>query len=333
MSTKHPHISIIIPCLNEGDFIESCINSLIQGNYPSELLEIIIVDGGSTDNTIKIVNSINKNGASIKILNNPKQIVPTALNIGVASSTYDIILLAGAHAIYDANYISQSVKTLLNEKCSSVGGVITPTARTFTGKAIAIGTSSKFGIGNAKYRYAKEKQESDTVFAGCMRKESINRIGGFNEAWVKNQDYEFNHRLRDKVGPIILDPQVKCQYFCRENISSLAKQYFSYGYWRFNTLKQHPNSFTVRQAAPLALFSALTISLVLLILNSNLGLIFPLFYLVSTIIASIWISISNNVLKYIVILPIIFITLHLSWAMGFVTNAFNTLKNKIIALV
>ena len=310
MPKKLPPITILIPTLNEANFIENCIHSLLNGNYPKELIEILIIDGNSSDKTRLIIESISKQNKRVFFLENSKKIVPAAMNIGINAASNEIIVWAGAHALYDTNYLLYSVTTLLKDKCSSVGGIITPTAKTFTGKAIALATSSKYGIGNAKYRYAKEKQTVDTVFAGCWRKKDALKIGGFNEQMIRNQDYEFNYRLRTKIGKIILDPRIKCQYFCRETIPDLAKQYFSYGYWRFNTLKHHPNSFTIRQAAPLILFFGLFSSLTVALVNLKLASIFPLFYIASTILASMLIATSNKKLKYILILTIIFITLH-----------------------
>jgi len=320
----------LIPTLNEENFIEDCIYSLINGNYPNKLIELIVIDGGSTDQTLDRIAKLDKGQCSIKCIHNDKKIVPSAINMGGASASNDVILLAGAHAIYHEDYILYSVETLISEQCASVGGVITPIAKTPKGKAIALATSSKFGIGNAKYRYAKDKQSVDTVFAGCFLKSSIDEIGGFNEKWVRNQDYEFNFRLRAQVGKIILDPRIKCQYYCRETITSLSNQYRDYGYWRFYTSLRHPSSFTIRQAIPNLLLLGLFISLVITLCGSWLGIVLPLIYLCANIAASIQLCFERNDYQHLMLFVIIFTTLHLSWALGFFKGALTWLKTKLL---
>ncbi|MFT6045961.1 MAG: succinoglycan biosynthesis protein ExoA, partial [Arenicella sp.] len=228
-----PEISIIIPTLNESAFIVECVESLLLGNYSTKRIELLIIDGGSTDDTVAKAEDLSRRYPSVKVLRNPMIIVPAAMNIGVRAASYDLLMWCGAHAIYDKDYVNLAVNTLLEESgAASVGGVISPIAKTATGKAIAIATSSKFGIGNAQYRYATTRQHVDTVFGGCFYKASIHKIGGFNQAWVRNQDYELNYRLRTQVGPIVLEPGIRCQYYCRESIAQLSKQYFAYGFWR-----------------------------------------------------------------------------------------------------
>ena len=332
MSPSLPPISVLIPTFNEENFIKECLFSLVNGNYPTNLLEIIVIDGGSNDNTVEYIKTLSKSHTFIKCLHNPKKIVPSSMNIGLKKAKNDIVIRADAHALYDENYLVQSVLTLLEENCASVGGVITPIAKTVTGKAIAVATTSKFGIGNAKYRYAKKRQSVDTVFAGCWKKQNVEKIGGFNENWVRNQDYELNCRLRAEIGKIILNPNIKCQYYCRETIPSLFKQYFSYGFWRFYTFRQHPSSFTVRQAAPLLLLLGLIVSTLLCLYSVKLGLVIPATYVCANIIASLQLSLKNKNLKLLGLLPIIFMTLHLSWALGFtksaIQSAFKNIKNQ-----
>lgn len=331
MSLHIPHISIIIPTLNESGFIVNCVESLLLGEYPSEKIEVLIIDGGSNDGTIDQVNTLCSKHSNIRLIENPKKIVPAAMNIGVAAASNDILMWCGAHAIYDKTYIKNSVRTLLEESnAASVGGVITPIANTRTGKAIAIATSHKFGIGNAQYRIANKRQTVDTVFGGCFYKSSVLKIGGFNENWIRNQDYEFNHRLRSLVGPIVLDPNIRCQYFCRESISALWKQYYHYGFWRLNTLIKHPSSFRLRQAAPVLLCFGLGLSLILIVKGSIIGLIIPIAYTGIGILISCHMSLKKKQASLLIYLPIIFATLHLSWGLGFIKNSFNTIYLRLL---
>ena len=251
------------------------------------------------------------------------------MNIGILAAKHKLLVWCGAHAIYDQDYLKNSVLVLLEEvDCSSSGGIIQPIAKTSTGKAIKIATMSKFGIGNAHYRHAKRRQYVDTVFGGCFYKESIEKVGGFNEKWVKNQDYELNYRLRTHIGKIVLDPSIKCQYYCRETIPMLAKQYFSYGFWRCKTVLKYPSSFTFRQAIPVILVLGLALSLILTIYNPIIGWLSPTIYLATTLIMSMILAIKYKQLNLLAYLPIIFPTLHISWGVGFIKGCFNHNSNK-----
>ncbi|NNC99273.1 MAG: glycosyltransferase [Gammaproteobacteria bacterium] len=325
MITTLPAVTVIIPTFNEESFIVECINSLVDGNYPLERMELLVVDGHSNDQTQKKVLDLAAEHGIIKLLQNPKRIVPAAVNVAIAAATHDILVWVGAHAIYDADYLVNSVKVLVEEDCASAGGIITPVGKSIVGKAIAAATASAFGVGKPKYRHADKRQAVDTVFGGCWRKENIVKIGGFNEQWVRNQDYELNCRLRELVGEIILDPGIRCQYYCRESIPALARQYYDYGYWRFRTFLKHPESFTTRQAAPLLLFAGILISPALSYFNPVLASLVPLTYGLALISVGAMLSVKHRQPLYAFLLPVIFATLHLCWAVGFIKSGLQNL--------
>ncbi len=330
MPTHLPSISIIIPTFNESGFIVDCIKSIAEGNYRLDKIEILVIDGGSEDDTIDQVRSLSIDSLDITLLKNNKKITPAAMNIGIEAAKHELLMWCGAHAIYDENYVLNSVKTLLSEPdAASVGGVISAIAKTRTGKAIAIATSSKFGIGNAQYRYATKRQYVDTVFGGCFFKNNLIKVGGFNEAWVRNQDYELNHRLRSQIGPIVLEPSIRCQYFCRESISKLSKQYFNYGFWRFNTLLKHPSSISYRQVAPVLLCLSLAASITLITLGHVIGWLIPLIYSSACLAISIKLALDSKQAHLLIYLPIIFAALHISWGTGFIKNAIQTTMSNV----
>ena len=327
-----PPVSIVIPTFNEEGFIDQCLQSLLSGSYPAELLEILVVDGGSEDKTRDQILEIAKQHPSIRILENKKKIVPAAVNLGVAQAQHDIILWLGAHAKYDHDYITNSVRCLTSNHCVGVGGVISPLGITDTGKAIARATMSRFGIGNAKYRLAKSKQVVETLFGGCWYKDTFLEVGGFDESWVRNQDFEFNYRLR-KQGDLILDPSIKCQYFCRNSLSGLTRQYFQYGFWRIQTMLRYPNSIMLRQLAPIGLVVVLFFSVILLLFKSSTGLLVPVAYSLGILAASILASSREGGAKQFFLLLIIFPILHLAWGVGaiwgLITRLFRSnLRNK-----
>jgi len=325
MDANLPPVSVLIPALNEAGYIKQCIESIISGSYPSEKLEVLVIDGGSADDTIPCARMADLKSASLRIVRNQKKIVPAAMNIGLAEATNEVIIWVGAHAIYSSRYIETLVTTLTKRNCGSVGGLLLPRGETLIGKSIAAATSSKFGIGNAKYRFAKDVCEVETVFGGCWYRSDIIKIGGFNENWVRNQDFELNTRIRKLIGPLVLNPAAQCHYFCRQSFKSLAKQYFQYGYWRWKTVLTHRDTFSARYAAPPFLLLSLFMSLVMALAGLKFWFWVPSFYLATLLAHSVFLTVRHKNLFFLILLPVTLMIVHLTWATGFYSGFFNSL--------
>lgn len=301
---------------NEEEFISKCLDSVLFNDYPHEKLEILVIDGNSTDQSVDIVRKYVNKYPFIRLLNNPKIITPAAMNIGIREAKGDIIIWLSAHAIYDRNYIKNSIRLLKETGAASVGGVLEPVGGTYISKSIAVGLSSPFGVGDAHYRYATKNQWVDTVFGGTWYKKTLVGIGGFNEEWVVNQDYELNYRLRQNGGGIYLSPSISCRYFVRDSLSKLFKQYFRYGMWKVKTLVAFPDSIRWRQLAPPLLLIGLMVSSILFYLGVNLWWIIPFAYLSACVGVSFSIA-TRMGFAFFPLVPVVFIILHLSWGTGF----------------
>ena len=328
----YPLVSVVIPFKNEERHIYDCIHSLLEGGYPKDKVEFLLVDGGSDDASVANIHSVDISPASLKIIENPKIIVPAGMNLGIAAAKGEVIIWAGAHAHYLPKYIELSIELLIAKNAASVGGVIIPKGISPTGRAIAMAASNPFGVGNAKYRYTDEPGWVDTVFGGCFRKKDILAIGGFNEDWAVNQDGELNYRLRSQVGGIYLCPDIKCEYFVRESYGALATQYFRYGRWRTKTLFQHIGSFTLRQAAaPLFVLGVLGC-----IVYSPVSLV-PFLALLLIYSATGFLFIHKQYKKSIAIVEAArvlaaFLTMHLSWGLGFIAGVALAMGQRIMSV-
>ena len=182
-------VSIIIPCGNEEKYISKCLDSLLDNNYPKGLIEIFVIDEISEDNTKKIIKKYIEKYSFIKLLNNSKRIVPTALNIGIKEVRGDIVIRIDAHSIYPSNYIEKLVLWIRESKTDNVGGIcITkPGAETAIARAIAVILSHPFEVGKGLFRIGiKEPKYVDTVPFGAYRREVFNTIGLFNERLIRN---------------------------------------------------------------------------------------------------------------------------------------------------
>ncbi len=253
MSESQPLVSVIVPCRNEGRWIAACLQSILDNDYPKDRLEILVVDGMSTDDTPAVVESMAAQHPQLRLVPNEKKITPTALNRGIAAAKGGIIVRMDAHVEYPHNYISSLVALLQQSGADNVGGICRtlPAGDTAMAKAIALGMSHPLGVGNSHFRIgSNEDRWVDTVPFGCYRREVFDRIGTFDEELVRNQDDELNLRLIKHGGRILLSPRVVCNYFARDSLSKLWRMYYQYGYFKPLVVRKVGGVMTLRQLAP-----------------------------------------------------------------------------------
>jgi len=318
---RYPYVSVLVPIRNEEHYIARCLDSILSNDYPRDRLEILVIDGMSTDRSREIIQHYIKQYPFIRLLENPKRIQAAALNIGLQEAKGEIIIRMDAHTIYAPDYIRWCVELLETTEAANVGGLQRAVGTNYVSNAIAIATTTPFGVGNAYFRYAEKEMWVDTVYLGAWRKSTLEALGGFNEEWVVNEDYELNYRLRKAGGKILLSPKIKCWYYVRPSLKALARQYFRYGFWRVKTFVTYPDSLRWRQLAPPALVVALLLSLGVLPVNWILGITTPTLYLAANLLTSTWIA-SRRGWKYLPLLPLVFATIHLSWGIGFLSGLF-----------
>jgi glycosyltransferase involved in cell wall biosynthesis len=327
MKLSLPVVSVIIPARNEEDYIEQCLDSVLDNDYPREKLDIAVVDGMSEDKTREIVAEYSAKHKFIKCMENPERIAPTALNIGIKNAVGDVIIRMDAHNLYESDYISKCVKYLGETDADNVGGIwITiPGKNTAMARAIAFVLSSPFGVGNAYFRIGSTRPRYvDTVPFGCYKREVFENVGFFNEELVRNQDIEFNARLRKHGGKILLVPEIKSYYHARPTLWKLCSQNWRNGVWNIYLTRIVPRALSTRHLIPLlfvlGLLGCLAISLFF-----RLGVI-PLMlicgsYLLTSLVFSVRIGLRQGV-RYIPILPVVFFSLHFSYGSGMLWGIF-----------
>lgn len=317
-----PCVSIVMPLRNEEHFIVRCLNSIIDNDYPHDRVEILIVDGMSTDQSRDIVKRYSKRYSNIKLLENPKKIRVTANNVGIRAALGEIIISMDAHVIYAPDYIRRCVELLQTTGAANVGGIQKAVGYNYATRAIALATTTPFGIGDAEFRYSKKEKWVDTVYLGAWYKKTLEKVGLFNENWVRNGDYELNYRLRKTGGRILLSPKIKCQYFVRGSLTKLAKQYFKYGMWRVKTIVTHPYSIRWRHLLPPALILWLILSPILLAFGIKIWWLPIVSYLLYTIITSFGLALLNGLSYFPLLIPTLWI-LHICWGVGFYCGLFS----------
>lgn len=276
---ENPLISVIVPVFNEARFIRSFMQCLLQQDYPKDKVQVLLVDGGSQDDTLQILQKFALEHPNLHILSNPHRFVPQALNLGLEKASGQVIVRMDVHASYPGDYLSCLVQGLQDTGADNVGGIwqTLPGAKGKMAKGIALALSSPFGVGGALYRIGAKMQtplEVDTVPFGCYQKEVFERIGRFDEDLLRNQDDELNARLIQAGGKIVLLPWVKIGYYARSSLASLARKMYQYGYYKPLVSKKLGRPATWRQLAPPLLVLALILGLALALVWSWVGYAF-----------------------------------------------------------
>ena len=255
-----PTVSVIVPCRDEERYIARCLDSIAATDYPRERLEVLAVDGVSEDRTRAIVADYGARYPFIRLLDNPGRIPPTAVNTGIRAARGEILVRVDAHGVYPPNYIPALVAALEQTGADSVGGVLVtlPANDTAIAQGIAIAMSHPFGVGNSYFRVGvREPRWVDTIAFFCCRRETFDRVGLFDETLARDEDSEFNGRLIQAGGRILLVPHVTAHYYARDSLWQLARMYHQYGYSKPLVARKLGRVTTVRQLVPAGFVTAL----------------------------------------------------------------------------
>jgi len=277
MTALRPFVTVIVPCRNEAHFIVRCLDTILATDYPHDRLEVLVVDGRSDDGTREIAADYVARSPILRLLDNPRQIVPTGLNLAIAAARGDLILRLDAHVEYTPTYISQLVAALERTGADNVGGriVTLPANRTPTARAIAIALSHPLGVGNAYFRTGTgtgAPRWVDTAGFGIYRREVFDRIGLFDEDMVRNQDGELDFRLLKAGGRILLLPDAVAYYYARSTLRQLARMLYQYGYYKALTAKKVGRIMTGRQLIPPLFVSSLAVTAVASVMFRTAGI-------------------------------------------------------------
>lgn len=328
-------VSVIVPCYNEQETIGSLLAAVLAQTYPRRQLEVVIADGLSQDNTRTVITEFGRAhpDLTLRLVDNPQRTIPSGLNTAIGSSRGDIIVRLDAHSIPIPEYVERCVQAIERGRGSNVGGVwmIRPGNGGWMARGIAAAAGHRLGAGDALYRVGAREGPVDTVPFGAFRKSLVDKLGGFDETLLTNEDYEFNARVRRDGGVIWLDPGIRSTYIARSSLSQLARQYWRYGYWKFQMLRRHPSTLRWRQALP----PALVLSVVLLTIAAILWpkiLILPVIevgaYLLALLAAGLDMAWRAHDAGLILSGMLAIATMHFAWGSGFLWSLGTGWSNK-----
>jgi succinoglycan biosynthesis protein ExoA len=319
-----PSVSIIVPCFNEHATIKKLLEAIYAQTYPRADLEVVIADGMSTDRTREEIAAFADAHPDLHIalVDNPKRIIPAALNSALAEAQSEVVVRVDAHAQPYPDYIERSVAALYAGLGDNVGGVweIHPGANTWIAASIAAAAAHPLGVGDALYRHAEKAAEVDTVPFGAFKRELLALVGFYNEELLTNEDYEFNARIRKSGGKVWLDPAIRSIYFARPTLGALAKQYARYGFWKWRMLRRYPDTLRWRQGIPplfvLSLVGLGALAIFLAAFRILLAVEIAI-YLLALLAVGFQTTLRRKKIAYSVGMPLAMGTMHLSWGAGF----------------
>lgn len=256
-----PSVTVVVPVRNEAKHIEDCVRALLDQHELPSRYEIIVVDGESDDGTRDILDRLAAADSRLRILSNPKRIVPTALNVGIRSSTGDIIIRVDGHTIVAPDFVRQNLQ-LLDEhpEAWSVGGPIAHRGSSDRARGIAAAMSSPVGVGGASHRFENYEGYAEGTAFPAFRRWVFDKVGLFDEDLVRNQDDELNFRITRGGGLVFISPRVKHTYYVRDSFLALFQQYLQYAYWKVVVMRKHGAVISPRHLVPGAFVVAMPVA-------------------------------------------------------------------------
>lgn len=320
-------VSVIVPCRNEARYLPHFLDSLLAQDLGPEVdCEILIADGMSDDGSREILAEWHPRFKSLTILDNPQRFVSNGLNAAIRLARGEVIVRMDVHSDYAPDYIRQCMFALEQSGADNVGGPAVASGRTYVERAACLAHQSPFGCGGARFHNPSYEGYADTVMFGCWRKATLERLGGFDEEFIRNQDDELNLRITRGGGKIWQTPKIRLLYHPRSSIRALARQYAQYGYWKTYVLRKHKIPASWRHLVPGTFVAALVIAGVsapFSVFGRYLlaGLVSS--YALANITASILACRNLKDLVLLPILPLVFAAYQLSYGLGFLRGLFD----------
>ncbi|MFJ3304943.1 glycosyltransferase family 2 protein [Streptomyces sp. NPDC086549] len=328
-----PAVSVIMPVLNEERHLRGAVQAILAQEYAGEM-EVVIALGPSTDRTDEIAAELvretapNKN-KRVHTVPNPTGRTPAALNAAIKASRHPVVVRVDGHGMLSPNYIATAVRLLEETGAQNVGGIMHAEGENDWEHAVAAAMTSKIGVGNAAFHTGGEAGPAETVYLGVFRREALERQGGYNEEFIRAQDWELNFRIREAGGLIWFSPELKVSYRPRPSVKALAKQYKDYGRWRHVVARYHEGSINLRYLAPPAAVCAIAAGIVIGAALTPLGFAIPGGYLAAIVAGSVPAG-KGLPSKARLQIPVALATMHMSWGWGFLTSP-KSLARKVIA--
>lgn len=323
-----PAVSVIMPVLNEERHLRNAVRHILEQEYDGEM-EVVIALGPSADRTDEIAAELVAEDPRVHTVPNPTGRTPAALNAAIKASRHPVVVRVDGHGMLSPNYIATAVRLLEETGAQNVGGIMHAEGENDWEKAVAAAMTSKIGVGNAAFHTGGDAAPAETVYLGVFRREALEQQGGYNEEFIRAQDWELNFRIREAGGLVWFSPELKVSYRPRPSVRALAKQYKDYGRWRHVVARFHQGSINLRYLAPPIAVVAIAAGIVVGAAVTPWAFVIPGGYLAAIVAGSIPAGKGLPVPARLRV-PVALATMHMSWGWGFLTSP-RALAKRVIA--
>lgn len=317
-----------MPVLNEERHLRNSVRHILEQDYAGEL-EVVIALGPSTDRTDEIAAQLVAEDPRVHTVPNPTGRTPAALNAAIKASRHPVVVRVDGHGMLSPNYIATAVRLLEETGAVNVGGIMHAEGENDWERAVAAAMTSKIGVGNAAFHTGGQAAPADTVYLGVFRRAVLEQQGGYNEEFIRAQDWELNYRIREAGGLIWFSPELKVSYRPRPSVRTLAKQYKDYGRWRRVVARYHQGSVNLRYLAAPGAVLAIAAGVVVGAVVTPLGFVVPGGYAAAIVLGSLPAG-KGLPAGARVRIPVALATMHMCWGWGFLTSP-RSLARKVIA--
>jgi glycosyltransferase involved in cell wall biosynthesis len=314
-----PGVSVVMPVLNEEEHLESAVATVLGQDYDGPL-EVVLALGPSTDGTDDVAAGLAAGDARVRLVRNPTGATGAGLNRAVAASQHEVVVRLDGHALVPSSYVRTAVETLERTGADNVGGVMAAEGVTDFQRAVACAMTSRLGVGQASFHVGGEEGPAPTVYLGAFRRSVLEKLGGYDETFLRAQDWELNHRIRDSGGLVWFTPAMTVTYRPRSTLRALAKQYADYGRWRRVIMREHQGTASARYLAPPAAVLAVAAGTVLGLAGWRPALVAPLGYAGAVLAGSAVLG-RDLPPRAQAWLPVVLATMHGSWGVGFLSSS------------
>jgi GT2 family glycosyltransferase len=319
-------VTVIIPCRNEAQHLENCLQSLLTQQEMSGRMEILVIDGRSEDSSAEIVKKFEQGYPHVRLIDNPRQTTPAARNIGIREASGDYICIVDARNKLSPRYLTDGIHRLLSSpSIVCIGGQLLGRGKSRQGDVVALAMKSPFGVGARNFRSLTLEQFVDTVAVPIYRKKSLDEVGLFDETLARNQDDDLNYRLRKLGGKILYFPGIQVEYVVRDSLKNLFQQYQQYGYWKVFVNRKHKSPTNLRQFAPPVALLIGGILLVATPFSEPAAVALSLLVGLYTLLSLAFSLKSSTGVKEFLMMPAAFATLHLGYGMGYLRGIWDFL--------
>jgi succinoglycan biosynthesis protein ExoA len=326
MKVQDDLVSVIVPARNEERAIGATLEALRRQEHRE--LQIIVVDGGSTDGTVTVVERHMADDPRIELLPNPRQTIPAALNIALAHARGRWLVRMDAHSTVDPTYVGAAVARLREGRWGGVGGRKDGTGTTLAGRAVAVALGSRFGVGGSLYHHGVKEQEVDHVPFGAYPTDLVRRLRGWDESLVTNEDFEFDYRLRRSGAVLLFDPRLRISWQSKESLRELYRQYRRYGRGKVDVVRLHPGSLHLRHVLPPLLVPYLATAAVTGVRRPGLAAAMVAPYAAALTAASVRSARTLDDPRARAFVPGAFLAMHVGWGVGVWSRAVELLSRR-----